>query len=459
MADEIVKENQAGKMLPWNPEELENRLGAASKPLTQKVMGKPGIFESWTSGAKSVASDIERATAPIVPFEKTVPTRPYGVPEGLPTPFGQPISGNVPEYRGVRPWSKTGPTSEEAGEIVPESKPTAGLTGGTTPVTTTPIRTHVNEQGVIMPGETSVSEGPTKPGVSSFDKGAGYTPGGSEVVPTGGGYGGFVDSEMKRIEKDRAEYDKYLRDKEDKELLGLGPEGEQRIKKRMEALSPYLEGVSKGRKARVFAGVLEQSMKEESEARRAMYTTKASGEAATTAAAIRAGATREAAYTKAQTEAAKLGIDIRKLGIEEQKLGIEAGKASSTIRESMAKIQNMMHGQQMEEMKVALGAAKDATERKKIEMDFAQKAITTSYTEGLKNLREEFRMNPNAKEFQERAQALYNDYAQHFQVLDILNPKEGKVAGNNIYKGGKWVPLSEEDKARMNQPQQQVVPE
>lgn len=338
-------------------------------------------------------------------------------------------------YIGPMPW-------RVLSEIVPigDQVQTATETQGVVPVSAQmPMRREQKEGETLTVGREAPAggEGPMQFTVSSPGTGGGVVP---TNAPMGGGVQGFVDTEMQRIEKDRAEYAAYRRQKEEEQLAGLGEAGQDRLKQRMAAMAPYLQGVSRRRQAQIMSGIVGEHFKSEDEMRKALLMGRMGAEASTTAATIRSGSVREAAIMRANTEAQKMGIDVAKLGLEQQKLGLQAGNIQSEMKLREATINDMMvKSGQIEPMKLALSETKNADERTKVQREFWNNANTTAFKETLAGIKAKYQYTPDSPEAAKETQDAYQKFTSGFEAGTIRFPFRGEVWNGFVYDGSKWV--------------------
>jgi hypothetical protein len=445
-------ENQAGKTLPWDVDQFNQVINEQSKKVRAQVIptvapgmetmpqnvslpegltvaGALGESAGAIKGAAGTGwnqlvnpnvslqeeAQLRGGLSPIVP---SVPNMgggggPTGKPWRQPTGGIGSTIGNL-NNTGVVPTVETPAISS----IVPTT-PTPMQEGGGPPI------------GMVSPQYNMAPEAPT---------GAGFGGVVPTNAPTTGGIGGFVDSEMARIEKDRAEYDAYRKQKEEEQLAGLGEAGQDRLRQRIAAMAPYLEGVSKGRKARIMGGIVGEHFKSEDEMRRTLLTGRQGAEAALTTAGIRAGAVREAAIMRANTEAQKMGIDVAKLGIEQQKLGLQTGNIQSEIQLREATINDMLtKTNQIEPMKMALQESKSADERTKVQRTFWNNANTEAFKQTLSGIKAKYIYTPDSPEAVKETQDAYQKFTSGFEAGAIRFPFKGEAWNGFQYDGSKWV--------------------
>jgi hypothetical protein len=437
------------KNIPGNvPGEIPDRMQTRVNEVSEKIPMKPGVILPPTIEAGGV----------IEPTGKEIPFSESLVGKGVSAVAGAAKSAygtysdiskmNTPGYQGEFSGAlAANPTNtRNLGPMEERITPTApgvlqfgdrGVIGGPEEASKAPpiTRTHMDEQGIVQVGGTPPDQGPMKATVSS----PGWRPGEGIVPSAGGGVGGFVDSEMKKIEKDRAEYDQYLRTKEEEKLAGLGPEGEAKMKKRIRDLEPYLEGVSKGRKAKIMSGFMGKLIEEEGAGSRALLKGRQDKEAAMGAATVKADAVRTAAYQKAQTEAAKYGIDIAKLGLQEKDLGLKAAEVGERVKLWQAQIKQYGDKTAIDAVNLQLRAAENETQKNKIRSDFFQKMSSDIYDKRMAGIQKKYEFNMNSPEAKREELEATRDRISGAQMAVVMNPYEGAATMGAHYTGGKWI--------------------
>lgn len=448
-------ENQAGKILPWDTEQF-NRVvnehvkkvvpeafpiapGAESVPRNVPIPEGQTIAEGVKTAAGVVGETARTAwnqiSNPNIPFGEETLLR-GGLGPVVPLePSGGGGGGPAVPYTGPTPWRKQTTGIElTAGGLTPEIVPTTE-----TPGTPGIVPTTFTQEGGGPPIGMRTSyynEGLMTPTVSN--PGAGVVP---TNAPVGaGGFQGFADTEMARIERDKAEYAAHRRNLEEQQLAGLGGAGQDRLKERLAAMAPYLEGVSKGRKAKIMAGIVGEHFRSEDEMRKTIIAGRQGAESTMTTAGIRAGATREAAIMRANTEAQKMGIDVAKLGLEQQKLGLQAGNIQSEIRLREASINDMLTKTgQIEPMKLALSEARNTDERTKVQREFWNQANSLAFKETLAGIKNKYQYTPDSPEAIKETQAAYQKFTSGFEAGAIRFPFRGEVYQGFQFDGTKWV--------------------
>lgn len=442
----MANENQTGKILPWDTEQFNQVVNDHVKKVTQQVVPPaPGIGEltpAQMAGkvtveplgrvGKYIGENVEMAT----PFQN-----PYGE-----NPGSSIIPGSPPASAPVNPvWRQ--PTSGLAttGGGLPPTNPTevvptpASGTGGVTSI----VPTGPMQEGGGPPigmRQSFYNEAPEAPG-GSFTGGGGAGGVVPANAPSGGGIGGFVDSEMVKIERDRAEYAAYRNKMEENQLAGLGEAGQDKLRARMAAMAPYLEGVSKGRRAHIMAGIVGEHIKGQDELSKAVLAGRAGTEAATISSGIRAGSVREAAMIRAQSEAQKMGIDVAKLGLEQQKLGLTAGNYQSEARLREAQINNyLVQNNQIEPLKLALQGAKNLDERTKIQRGAWDDANSLLLKQKIAAINATYAMTPDSKEAIQAKRDAFMAFTSGHMVGSRRFPFQGQIDEESgaVFDGSKW---------------------
>lgn len=443
-------ENQAGKTLPWDIDQFNQVINEHSKKVREQVAVANPVPELGIPPATG---------GPEIPFKESLVGKTVG---GV-------VGGAVDTYNLYRNVSRANTPGQEAGALAPETtvipptytgsapwrKPNTGIEtstetpvgGGIVPTAEAPVApgivpmapTKVGGSPPIGMRQAFYNEAPEAPG-GAFTGGGGAAGVVPINAPSGGGIGGFVDQEMERINKDKAEYAASRAKLEEEQLAGLGPAGQDKLKQRIAAMAPYLEGVSKGRKAKIMAGYIGEHLKSEDEMRKAIVTGRQGLETATVSAGIRAGASRDAAIMRANTEAQKMGIDVAKLGIETQKLGLQAGNIQSQMRLREAQVNDMMMKTgQIEPMKLALQEAKNSDERTKIQRTAWDQANTDLFKQTLASIKAKYQYTPDSPEAIKETQQAFQNFTAGHQVGAIRFAFKGQVEGDYTFDGTKWI--------------------
>jgi hypothetical protein len=421
----------------------------------------PGLAATYTAGAKSVVGDIGET------FRQAPKVLPEVIPKAFETiPAAGPVMFSARAIRGAGEAviggleSLAGPP--RAPEIIPTQTPrqmaaieAISVAPETPPGTRTPLRTVGQEELAAGPGGgEGIIRTDIYPTEGVVRAPAGPTPSAyAPAATTGGGVVRDIYAEdVAKAQRDRAEYEQYLKEKELREVAGIDA-GPERLRKHMESVEPYLAGLKRKDAAKLRATLAGQFLAGQEDLRKSYISGQMSRFAAGETAAGKVESQKIAAMARYQIEAQKHGINVAKLRLDEAKLGLQAADIDLKATKIMSDIKQGATADELKRLDLTLKAAKTVDEKVEAERRFLREKNYNLGQLAWKGWEAKYSMNPNAPEAIQAAEQIEASQNLREREITLLRPLEGqtiemapgKFAG---WTGKKWVGLTRTEGSR-----------